>query len=404
MASRILILSLIWLPTLVGCYPRPTEAIVRVDVDEALAAGAYRLCMRVRDPVDGSLDGETCLDAGEYTWPATLPIHARPGVEQRAFAFEAELLDGDTRVAITRARAVFVPHRSRELRLRLTAACAGSCAGVTTCVGGSCVPACFELTASGDVVLSVPMACSPDLDAGSADAGEDGGLDGGGLDGGLDGGGLDGGVTDGGVTDAGPEPIVELPFTSEPVVVDGTLDAHFALASTQAITRLVDGTVANSADLSGVFQALWDRDNLYLFIAVRDDLKSVDSPSAVYADDGVEIYIDANWDRRSTYGPDDHHYLFRRDDSTVYELQHGRTEGVVMAQLEVSDGYALEVSIPWATLGQRPPLSNGVFGLDIQLNDDDDGGARDGAVEWYDPEGNSYRDPRRLAMARLIGG
>ncbi|NOY93482.1 MAG: hypothetical protein GXP55_20045 [Deltaproteobacteria bacterium] len=195
-----------------------TEALVRVDADDTLKAGDYRLCMRVRDPIDGSLDGETCLDAADFAWPATMPVHRTGSSARQEFAFEAELLDGTTRVAVARARARFVPDKSRELRLFLSTSCGGSCTQGTTCVAGRCEPACFELSVRGDPSSSTPIPC-----AAAADAGVDAALDGGDAgpgDAGVDAGACEGIVDDGGACRCVGGRWWELDFGSDPTTVD----------------------------------------------------------------------------------------------------------------------------------------------------------------------------------------
>ncbi len=159
---------------LLACQGGPTEALIQVDADGALRAGGHRLCMRVRDATGSSLDGEVCLDDGEFTWPATLPVHRRPSSTREEFLFEAELLDGSSRVAVARARVRFRPGQTGELRLTLSAACAGACGDGTTCVMGACEPACFELSAPGaGASPSLPVECWTATDAGVADGGLD---------------------------------------------------------------------------------------------------------------------------------------------------------------------------------------------------------------------------------------
>ncbi len=47
----------------------------------------------------------------------------------------------------------------------------------------------------------------------------------------------------------------------------------------------------------------------------------------------------------------------------------------------VQDGYLLEAWIPWQVLGIKPNIGSSI-GVEVEINDDDDGGTRDKRIGW----------------------
>ena len=78
--------------------------------------------------------------------------------------------------------------------------------------------------------------------------------------------------------------------------------------------------------------------------------------AAVWQDDSVEIYIDADNSKGTSYdGVNDYQYQFGYNDPTVYVgVGPQNTAGIVFQIVQVSGGYILECSIPWTTLGVAP--------------------------------------------------
>jgi hypothetical protein len=99
------------------------------------------------------------------------------------------------------------------------------------------------------------------------------------------------------------------------------------------------GVVTNSADLSGNFKALWDNTYLYVLADITDDKLVNDSPN-IYDDDGVEVYVDINNDKATTYGSNDVQYSFGwNDGTTVNSLPSGRSvTGITYAAVARTGG------------------------------------------------------------------
>ena len=84
-------------------------------------------------------------------------------------------------------------------------------------------------------------------------------------------------------------------------------------------------------------------------------------------------------------------------------FQHNAVAGVIASRVATATGYTIEVKLPWSTLGQSTVAVNALLGLDVQINDDDDGGARDGKKAWFNTTDTSWQNPSTFATARLIG-
>jgi hypothetical protein len=85
------------------------------------------------------------------------------------------------------------------------------------------------------------------------------------------------------------------------VSVDGAGgEASWAAATTNTISTPVQGTGGSgAADLSGTWKATWDSNYLYFLVNVSDNQRSSDS-AWFYDDDGVEIFVDAFNDGKSS--------------------------------------------------------------------------------------------------------
>ena len=192
---------------------------------------------------------------------------------------------------------------------------------------------------------------------------------------------------------------------SIPIAIDGTIEASWSNASIlpAAAAKLLSGTFTNSADLSGNFKALWDDTYLYVLADITDDTKTNESTN-VYDDDAVEVYIDINNDKATAYGANDAQYSFGwNDGTTVGILPTGRsTTGITYSALARTGGYIVEARIPWSTM-QGNPVIGQLVGMDFMINDDDDGGTRDGKLSWNAATDNAWQDPSLFGTAVLQG-
>ncbi|WP_437205752.1 sugar-binding protein [Planctomicrobium sp. SH664] len=195
--------------------------------------------------------------------------------------------------------------------------------------------------------------------------------------------------------------------TTTAPTLGGSIDSVWNNAVTKTLGNLVGGSVSGSSDLSGSFRTLWDSTNLYILVEVTDDTQVNDSGTATYNDDSVEVFIDANKDAPSTgYGSTDHQFRFTWNGSslTIARIQAGASQtvtGVSAQRVAVTGGYFIEASITWAALGQSSVTAGAQLGLDVYVNDDDDGGARDANISWYNPLDTAWNTASTFATAYL---
>ena len=195
-----------------------------------------------------------------------------------------------------------------------------------------------------------------------------------------------------------------MPKAKGPVEVNGQISVgewDDAITNSK-ISNLVNGTVDGVEDLSASVSFKWDEDNLYFLFQITDDSRSLDSTDGdhlvlnTFDDDSIEIYLDINntktgfLDRSAKryqyrFIPDDEGEIERFPDSLP-------TDGFQLATVGDSS-YILEIAMPWDTLRLENPEEGHVLGFDVALNDDDDGGERDGQLLWYATGPDDWRDP-----------
>ncbi len=194
--------------------------------------------------------------------------------------------------------------------------------------------------------------------------------------------------------------------------IDGVADTNWADVPTRNISLVNTGTISNSADLSATWQAQWDNTNLYILVNVTDDAligNSGNSGTAAFNDDIVELYLDPDYSHFSAYdGVNDYHLGFRVLDGVVADttLHTGAnsvtsTTGIQFQTATQAGGYITEIAVPWSLLGVTPTTST-LFGLDVQVADDDDSGlARDGRLAWNTATDTAHTDTSTFGSASL---
>lgn len=191
-----------------------------------------------------------------------------------------------------------------------------------------------------------------------------------------------------------------------PIVIDEAADLAWNGASPYALDHILAGeaTISNSDDLSANFRTLYDGAALYLFAEVTDDTLVNDSTSWT-ADDCVVILIDGDYSRGASYdGANDFELGICWNDATITA---GANSAPVPAgadfEIAPTDrGYRLEVMLPLAELGITPGYGR-LFGLDVQVCDDDDGGIRDAKIAWWATVDTSSQHPNAFGAGRLEG-
>ncbi|MFZ0034456.1 MAG: sugar-binding protein [Sedimentisphaerales bacterium] len=194
-----------------------------------------------------------------------------------------------------------------------------------------------------------------------------------------------------------------LPAAKTPVI-DGKPDDVWSDAHQYKIANVLYTPPSSPNDLSASYKAMWDQENLYLLVDVRDDVLKNDS-NEYYYDDSIEVFIDPDNSKSSEYGENDHSYYFKWDKTNPTMGDRGQPylKGDIKFALVTTDnGYRLEVAFPWSTLGTKP-FAGAKIGLDVHVNDDDDGGERDTKITWHDTQDNAWQNPQSFGNAELAG-
>ncbi len=185
-------------------------------------------------------------------------------------------------------------------------------------------------------------------------------------------------------------------------VIDGSIDPLWASHTAVSIEKISLGNFSGAADLSATYQVTYDATNLYVLVDVIDDVLKNDGGD-LWENDGVELFIDIGNDKSGGYGVDDYAYMFAVNDATVYEGKN-KTAGVAFSQGNKTGGYRMEISIPWSTLSAGFSLATGAYlGLDIHINDDDDGGIRDAKKAWNDCADIAWKNPTSFGTLQESG-
>jgi hypothetical protein len=143
---------------------------------------------------------------------------------------------------------------------------------------------------------------------------------------------------------------------------------------------------------------LWDNTNLYIGVRVLDGALHSDSPD-LWENDAVELYIDANNNKLSSYDGRDNQFIKGYNNSGLF-IKVG-VAGVQHAWTAINGGYSIEIAVPWSQLGITP-IHGTTLGFDVGYNDDDNGGVREGQAVWNGTV-NNYQNTSGFGSLVLNG-
>lgn len=190
-----------------------------------------------------------------------------------------------------------------------------------------------------------------------------------------------------------------IPYSNQAPKIDGNKEISWPTA-VNVISNLTVGSVANSADLSATWSAIWDNANLYIFVNVKDEKIQTESGASWWEDDRIELFIDAGFTRTTIYGAKQYQYYVKPNETSLKEVKLNATSNTLVAYKALADGYNFEIKIPFATLGITP-TSDSKVGIDIQIGDDD-GVAAYSKISWRATNDNSWQNPSLFGVAKLV--
>jgi hypothetical protein len=145
-----------------------------------------------------------------------------------------------------------------------------------------------------------------------------------------------------------------------------------------------------------LFGVLYDDENLYFYFSVSDDI--LDTTSATWDTDAIEVYIDGDDSKATLYDANDFQITIPYNSPTV-DTWVGTGEyprdGIVYSIVTTDIGWNMEFSIPLDDLEIA-----GDFGFDLAYNDADATGAREYQA-WFLTEGDRWNNPSLWLEATL---
>ena len=189
--------------------------------------------------------------------------------------------------------------------------------------------------------------------------------------------------------------------TDVPVEIDGVFDeTAWAAADVQTIDLAEQNFRFGKAapwrgadDLSATWRALWDDANLYLAVAVADDVHVASfTDASIWNQDGLQFLFDpartaaeksGKYDYSLGVGPKgpqawchlSAHGGVREGEAKAFKIAAAPLPGS-------AGGRRYEVAIPWAQLAPFQPESGANLGMTMILNEDD-GAGRVGFMGWF---------------------
>jgi hypothetical protein len=179
---------------------------------------------------------------------------------------------------------------------------------------------------------------------------------------------------------------------------------HFhRLENPQALNILLEGETWDKRDISGKWQVKWNKDSIYLIVKVYDKEAKTDSEDPTQ-DDSIEFFIDGNNSRGRKFDKkNDYHFIFiRGSNKVIFGKENPRNKGIeIPLEWEKKyDGYEMRAVISWKELGITPKVTK-KLGMDVIINDDDDGGDRDARIGWNTRK--SHPVPKDFGMILMSG-
>lgn len=175
--------------------------------------------------------------------------------------------------------------------------------------------------------------------------------------------------------------------------IDGSVDSVWS----QAPEMKLETKQMAWSGATGTAKALWDDDNLYVLVQVRDDQLNKSNPN-VWEQDSVEVFVDENNGKTATFQDDDGQYRVNFENVASFnpaEMAEGFESKVSVS----GTNYTVEMKIPFKKV---KPANNAKIGFDAQINDAKDGN-RISVNAWNDPSGQGYQDTSVFGELTLTG-
>lgn len=211
-------------------------------------------------------------------------------------------------------------------------------------------------------------------------------------------------------------------LTFDVVITDGTMKAafndytlshdeksdYFAKAQLKPFAQIDKGTISIGKDNSAIWgkvdsipltvrlgakadataKLLWDNENLYVQVTVKDSLLDA-TAEAAHEKDSLEIFVDENNQKTKSYQEDDKQYRINYLNEHSFNGSNCVEENIVSKVALTEDGYVVEAAIKWT---HEQVKSGTKIGLELQINDAENG-KRTGTLSWADTTGMGWSSP-----------
>ncbi|MCC3378196.1 endo-1,4-beta-xylanase [Paenibacillus farraposensis] len=160
-----------------------------------------------------------------------------------------------------------------------------------------------------------------------------------------------------------------------------------ANASIDSVWYTVPGVLNSNHTVQGSkvptnIKLMWDTNYLYVLAEVKD--------STISDKDGIEIFIDRNNSKNTSYEVDDSHYSVGRSGVSG--------DGIKAVSNQTSDGYMVQTQIPMSSV---TPVQGKSIGFDVRINDYSINGTEKNVATWNDSSNSMDTDTSNFGILSL---
>ncbi|UEG49093.1 hypothetical protein LK994_10670 [Ferruginibacter lapsinanis] len=195
-------------------------------------------------------------------------------------------------------------------------------------------------------------------------------------------------------------------FTSSNPAIDGGVDALWSNAPANNISQSTVGSYTTTNGTS-TWKALYTADTLYMLVQITDaNLWSTNTtvPGDTWRSDGIEIYLDGNNSKGTSYDNyNDVQIRINWGTGTVSGVGTPTPTSIPINYRipTVTGGYLLEIAIPWTGIVTTGIADGKQIGLDVEVNDNDNGVDRTSQGGWYTSNSQAFNNASLFGTAGL---
>ncbi len=145
----------------------------------------------------------------------------------------------------------------------------------------------------------------------------------------------------------------------------------------------------------GTVKYMWDEKNFYALFEVNDSVLNKKN-SNTYEQDSIELFLDQNNCKESTYDKNCGQYRCNFDSEVFFGTVPSK-DGVVAKAAKTASGYRVEIAVPLLVEGK----AGVVLGVDGHINDADDKGTRVSVMKLNGTVDSDYTNPAAWAEITL---